>query len=507
MDRFIRRTRGSGGFLAAFLALVAAAPRALAGPPADRPDIVVCIADDASWADFGAYGYPIARTPNFDRVAREGALFTHAFTSSPSCTPSRGALLTGQDFWRLGAAGNLWSRWPGVEAVYPDLLAERAGYELALMGKGWSPGEIGDRKTNPAGPLVKDFDALAAKLAASPDEPFHVWYGSVNPHRPYRAGAGAEAGFDPAGVRVPASLPDTPEVRGDLLDYAEEIARFDAELGEVMRVLEEAGRLDRTLLIVTSDNGFPFPRGKTNLYDRGARMPLAVRWPGRVPPGTVVERLVCHTDWAPTFLRAARLEPTERMTGRDLLPLLEGRASGGAADGPDRVFFGRERHADVREGDLGYPSRAIRTREHLYIRNFEPDRWPAGDPPIYGDVDPADAIEGSPTKKAMLAEPPPEASEAQRRDHERRRALAFGKRPGEELYDLASDPEGMRNLLSPEGADAGGGEILAEVEAIRASLRAQLDARLLETGDPRMTGDGESFFDRYPRVRGGKRRK
>ena len=456
-----------------------------AGPAraAERPNILLCIADDASWHHFGANGDPVVRTPNFDRVAREGVNFKNAFCSSPSCTPSRGALLTGQQFWRLEDGANLWSRWPNQFTVYPDGLAQ-AGYHVGLQGKGWGPGNFafGGRSNNPAGSGVKDFATFLKNKPAA--QPFCFWFGSTDPHRLYERGSGLKSGLKLADVKVPPYLPDTPAVRSDILDYYFEIERFDRDLGAMLKLLEDAGQLDNTLVVVTSDNGWPFPRGKATCYDAGARMPLAVRWPARVPGGRTVEDFVSHTDLAPTFLAAAGLTPSPDLTGKSLLPLLASGKSGQVEAARDKMFFGRERHASVRAGNVGYPVRAVRTADFLYLRNFEPERWPAGDPPLYGDVDQHHDIDGSPSKQAVVEH---DGSAGAKRLFD----LAFGPRPAEELYDLRSDPWQTNNVA---GA--------ARFAATQAKLRAELGQYLAATKDPRASGQGGAF-DRYFYVTGG----
>jgi len=435
-----------------------------------RPSLLFVIADDASWCHFGAYGEKAVQTPHFDRVAREGALFTHAFCASPSCTPSRGGILTGQPIWRLGEGANLWSFWPNTAPVYTDLLAA-AGYKIGLTGKGWGPGDFTKygRKANPAGPPFASFDAFLKTV--TDDAPFCYWFGSQNPHRTYKTGSGQARGKKLDSATVPPFLPDTPEVRSDLLDYLSEIEDFDSELGRLLATLERTGRAQNTLVVVTSDNGFPFPHGKTNLYDAGARMPLAIRWPGRIKPGQKRSELVSHTDLAPTFLEAAGVSIPPEVTGQSLLPLL----MSGKKQKRDAVYFGRERHfVKARAGNLGYPARAIRTMDFLYIRNLAPERWPAGDPPLYSDIDQADSIKGSPSKQAVVESTDPRFA-----------AWAIAKRPAEELYDLKADPHQLTNLAaSPKHAKP------------LARLRTQLDETLQKTGDPRAAGKDD--FDRYP---------
>jgi N-sulfoglucosamine sulfohydrolase len=451
-------------------------PLDAAEPAADRrPNILFALADDWAWPHAGAYGDKVVRTPAFDRVAREGVLFRHAFCAAPSCTPSRAAVLTGQAIHRLEESGNLWSILRKKFDCYPDLL-EAAGYQVGLTGKGWGPGSLegSGRTRNPAGPAFKDFKTFLDRVP--PETPFCFWFGSRDPHRPYVQGSGARSGLKPQDVFVPPYLPDTPEVRGDICDYYFAAGRFDRDLGAILELLEKAGKLDNTLVVVTGDNGWPFPRGKANLYDAGTRQPLAVRWPAKVKGGRTSDAFIGFGDFAPTFLEAAGLKPPAAMTGRSFLDLL---TTGESAVVRDRVFLERERHANVRRGDLGYPCRAIRTREFLYIRNFHPERWPAGDPEEWKAVGPFGDIDGGPTKDVVVAG---------KDDAKIRRLfeLACGKRPAEELYDLARDPFQMNNV-----ADR------AEYAEAKKRLRADLDRWMKETADPRAAGEDDRW-DRYP---------
>jgi uncharacterized sulfatase len=447
-----------------------------------QPNILFCIADDWSWPHAGIAGDKVVKTPNFDRVATEGVLFPRAFVSAPSCTPSRGAIVTGQWHWRLEEGANLWSTLPAKFPVYPDLL-EKAGYHVGVTRKGWGPGQHqpGGRTRNPAGPSFKDFKSF---LEARPEgAPFCFWFGSQDPHRAYTWESGVKSGMKPEDVQVPAYLPDTEIVRKDLCDYYWEVQRFDREVGELLDMLREKGELDNTLVVITGDNGLPFPRGKSNLYDSGTNVPLAMRWPGPVKGGRVVEDFVSLQDLAPTFLETAGLTPPREMTGRSLLKILTSGESGRVDPARDHVLTGKERHAWVRKGGLGYPCRAIRTDEYLYIRNFKPDRWPAGDPTgggeslypgwVYGDID------DSPTKRYMI----------EHRDEpqvKRLFALACEKRPAEELYDLRKDPYQITNVAAdPSYAKA------------KEDLAARLMAALTATGDPRASGQGD-VFDAYP---------
>jgi N-sulfoglucosamine sulfohydrolase len=462
-----------------------------------KPNILFVIADDWSWPHASISGAKELHTPAFDRVAREGVLFTNCHVAAPSCTPSRGAILTGQYHWRLKAGGNLWSVLPAEFKVYPDILEEH-GYRVGYTGKGWGPGDIADagRSRNPAGPEYNqqrhsppfgmhptDYAAnFKAFLEDRPDdEPFCFWYGAFEPHRAYEPGMGAASGKDPANVEVPAIFPDDDEVRNDILDYFVEIEHFDAHLGKMMILLEERGELENTLIVVTSDNGMPFPRAKSNLYRWGTHMPLAVRWGQRIKGGRVVEDLVSQTDFAPTFLEAAGISARPEMTGKSLLALLTSVGSGPVHR--DHLLTGKERHAWVRQGGLGYPCRAIRTAEYLYIRNFKPERWPAGDPQPREDNDPPGAygdIDDGPTKFFMRSSEDPQGK--------RLWDLAVAKRPAEELYDLATDPDELVNIAD---------------DTRFAETKRQLAARLMQeldaTGDPRASGSGDEWdsFEYY----------
>ena len=446
----------------------------MAASATNRPNILLCIADDWSWPHASAGGDPVVKTPTFDRVAREGVLFTHAFSAAPSCTPSRAALLTGQAPHRLVEGGNLHGFLPKNFPVYPELL-ENAGYTVGVTRKGWGPGnfQAGGRTRNPAGPNFGNFQAFLKTVPA--DKPFCFWFGSQDPHRPYEKGSGLAAGMNPRDVVVPAYLPDTPEVRSDILDYYFEVQRFDREVGELLQALEKSGRATNTLVVITADNGWPFPRSKANLYDSGTRQPLAVRWPAKFKGGNRNDAFVNLADLAPTFLEAAGLKPLPEMTGQSLLPLLEGRSQAGR----EMVFVERERHANVRAGDLSYPARAIRTKEFLYIRNVRPDRWPAGDPEMWKAVGPFGDCDGSPSKEFIL-------EHRDQPEFKKFFKLSFAKRQPEELYDVIKDPHQITNLA-----------YRWEYRDRKKRLEIALVRWLEETQDPRITVDDERW-DRYP---------
>ncbi len=457
-------------------------------PERTRPNILLAYTDDQSYPHASALGDPVVRTPAFDRVAREGVVFTHSFTACPSCTPSRSALLTGRPIWRVGEAGVLFGTLPSEYPLFPHLL-EDAGYHTGFVGKGWAPGdwraggltrhplgtEYADRAEAdpPRGIDTRDYAANFQDFLADRPEgaPFFFFFGATEPHRDYDPGIGERSGLDPAAVRVPPYLPDAPEVRSELLDYYYEIEHFDRHLGRMLEALESIGELENTLVVVTSDNGMPFSRTKATLYDSGTRMPTAVRWGNRAVGGRRVDDLVSHIDLAPTFLDAAGLEPNSMHDGRSLVPLLVDSREGRIDPDRDHVITAMERHTWCRPDGGTYPMRAIRTHDHLYIRNFEPDRWPTGGPEfISSNKAPHGDIDDGPFKDFMLR---PET----RRDFAREFELGFGKRPLEELYDCNADPHQMQNLADdPAHAET------------KQRLWSRLESSLRASGDPRVDG-------------------
>ena len=454
-------------------------------PPEEslRPNILFCIADDWGWPHAGAYGDQVVRTPTFDRLVREGIGFEHAYVTSPSCTPSRNAVLTGQYHWRLGQGANLWSTLDMKHPVYP-LLLQQAGYHVGYWRKCWGPGDLeagGYTDSHPGGiHYPGGFDEFLSARPAS--APFCFWLGSSDPHRSYEAGSGAASGMDLDAIKVPGFYPDRPEIRSDIADYYFEVQRFDSDCARAITQLEQTGEIDNTIIVMTGDHGMPFPRCKSNLYDMGVHVPLAIRWGSRIKSGHRVTDFVSFADFAPTFLETAGLGIPPQMTGRSLLPLLRVARSGQVDEARDHVIFGKERHVPAQQApDMGgYPCRGIRTRRWLYIRNFEPERWPAGVPD--GGTHPmgsfADCDDG-PTKAFLM----------DNRDHPEIQtffSLSFGKRPAEELYDLEKDADQLHNVALENG-----------YEQVRAKLSARLLDELKASGDPRAAG-GPVLFDKYP---------
>lgn len=503
----------------------------------DRPNVVFAFADD--WGRYASAYAAIEKgglsdlvsTPNFDRVAKEGVLFTNAFVNAPSCTPCRSSLLSGQHFWRTGRGAILQgARWDTSIPTYPTML-EKAGYHIGFSNKVWSPGENPDapfggaanrynkrgRKENQFSQFLaanrKDVEAAKQTLLKevrgnfqdyladrNKDEPLCYWWGPTNCHRKWTAGSGKEFwGLDPDDLKgkLPGFLPDVPIVREDIADYLGEAQAFDAGLGVLIDELQQVGELENTIIIVSGDHGIPgFPNGKCNLYDFGTHVPLAIRWPGKFPSNRVVHDLVSLPDLTPTILEAAGETVPEVMTGNSLLAVLQSDKSGVVDQLRDSVIMGRERHvAKARTDWMPYPQRAIRTKNFLYIRNFKPDRWPMGTGPGYGapaaQMPPFETLrentfaafgdlDASPTKAWVATHCENDPKLRKYFDY------AFGKRPAEELYDLRTDSDQIYNVAGED----------RYLEA-QSDLSKRLMQVLTATGDPRVMGDG-STFDKPP---------
>ncbi len=499
------RIKLNRSFVAGFLLILvfAACRRQEQAAGADsRPNILFVIADDQSFPHASAYGTDWVSTPSFDKVAEKGVLFNNAFVAAPQCSPSRAAILTGLNIWQLEEAGTHSSYFPKKFRVFTDVLAHD-GYAVGFTGKAWGPGNWEDMgwPQNPVGKAYNDirFDSVpgsglnpnnyAANFEAFLDdnkvnEPFFFWFGAHEPHRSYEYGLGKKYMGDRTPV-LPGFLPEHDSIANDLLDYAYEISWFDRQLGVMLDLLEQRGMLENTIVVVTADNGMAFPHAKANMYEYGIHVPLAICGPS-IAGGRTEDALVSLTDLAPTFLEVAGAKQLEGIEGRSLASMLYGT---GSDTEREHILSGRERHTHARPENLGYPARAIRTRDFLYIRNFQPLRWPVGDPPPGdGNIKPGEQvrpvqqgyedIDDSPSKRVMMAHRD-QWSDAFSR--------SFDKRAGEELFDLRRDPACLTNVVS----DTAYTRILGD-------LRTTLDDELVKQADPRMTGNGD-IFETYPR--------
>lgn len=469
------------------------------GPEEKKPNILFAISDDQSWPHAGAYGDKVMNTMAFDRVARKGVLFNNAFCVAPQCSPNRASILTGRYIWQNEEAGTHASNFPKKLKVFPDILEEN-GYFIGYTGKGWAPGVWKDsgRKRNPAGSEYNEIDLdvmnertgkmrpdyaanFKSFLSKNTDQkPFFFWYGAHEPHRPYKKGSGVAAGKKLEDVVVPEFLPDNDQIRSDFLDYAQKEQLFEEHLEKMINLLEEKGQLENTLIVVTSDNGMPFPGAKANLYEYGIHMPMAACWGSKIKAGRVVDNLISHADLMPTFLEAAGIKIPGEVSGISFLNVLLMEKNGRVDDTKKAIFAGRERHTHARPDNLGYPSRAIRTQKYLYIWNVKPDRWPVGNPEGSGQPEGFHDIDRSPSKTYLIEhKDDPEVKMFYEK--------AMLKRPEEELFDIKNDPACMNNLAGED-----------KYSKIVSKLRQQLKQILIKQKDPRVMGNGD-IFESYPR--------
>lgn len=481
------------------IVLTAVLLSSLAVSAAERPNIVFAIADDWSWGHAGVWDCDWVRTPAFDRMARDGIRFDRAYTPNAKCAPARSIILTGRNSWQLEQAGNHMCVFPAKFRSYVEVLQE-SGYFTGTTGKGWGPGIAKDRqgrrrqmtgvpfnrrRTKPpatglsANDYAANFEDFLQAVPAG--QPWCFWFGTLEPHRRYEYGVGLRSGKALSDIpRVPSYWPDNETVRNDMLDYAFEVEHFDTHLGRIIAAIESSGQLNNTMIIATSDHGMPFPRCKGQAYDHSNHIPLAVMWPdGIVASGRVVTDYVKFTDIAPTIIEAAGLDWNDTgmaaTSGTSLFDIFRSERSGQVSAERDHVLIGKERHDIGRPNDNGYPIRGIVRDNWLYLRNYQSDRWPAGHP-LTGYLN----CDGSPTKTLILEQ------QRQSPNATAHWNLCFGRRPGEELYDLSADPDCVVNLADdPEWRER------------RDDYRRQMERELTEQGDPRMTGNGD-VFDRYP---------
>jgi len=423
------------------LCLPAASARKLIAPTSARPNLIVIIADDLGADDVGAFGGRSVRTPNLDRLAKEGMRFSRAFVTASSCSPSRASILTGR-FPHATDAEQLHWPLPAAQATFVEKLRE-AGYWTAAAGK-WHLGEDAKSRFD----LVKEADprgfqlpggttnAPAAAMTAQDNQsgcaewldtlrarpegrPFFLWLAAFDPHRDYQTNAIARPHFQ-HDMEVPPYWPNIAAVRGDLALYCDEVARLDGFVGGVLNELDRAGLAESTCVVFLSDNGRPFPREKTTLYDSGIRTPLMVRWPAAVKAGVVCTNLVSTVDLAPMFMEFAGLPPLPGFQGVSLTPLLKNPAK----PVQSHIFAERNWH------DFEACQRAVRSARFKYIHNYLPE---------LPDTPPADALR-SPTFAALQRYRGHAAMSAAQQH------CFIQPRPAEELYDTMEDPHELKNL-------------------------------------------------------------
>ncbi len=468
------------------------------GANPQRPNILFCIFDDASYEHFRANGCKWINTPGFDRVAKEGLLFQKFYTPNAKCAPSRSSILTGLYPWQLKEAANHIGRFPVEFKVFTEALKEN-GYTTGYTGKPWGPGTAltangkerqltgkayQKRTTSPPSKGISGTD-YAANFSDFVDDvpkgkPWFFWCGGWEPHRAYEYKSGINYGGMKTSMidRVPRYLPDNDSVRTDLLDYAFEIQYFDRQIERLIKELEKRGELDNTLIVITSDNGMPFPRSKGFSFEISNHIPMAVMWRNGIKtPGRTISTYYSTVDLAATFLDVSNVPQNKSgmkaLSGKSLDFVFKAAKEDNKAS-KGVLYFGRERNDFGRPNNAGYPTRSIMKDDLLYIVNLKNDRYPAGNPETgYLDTD------GSPSKTSILSLH--KSGENMVYWNE-----AFGLRPEEELYNVAEDKDCLVNLAKN-----------AAYTAKKLILKKELLSKLKAQKDPRLMGYGD-VFDKYP---------
>ncbi len=383
-----------------------------------RPNILVFVADDAGWRDFGCYGNPNISTPNIDALAANGLKVKRAFLTTSQCSPTRTSLLTGEFAHTLR-----------TEDLHTPLVPEKKTVAAYLGPAGYYTGLI--RKSHIGSDAIKQFNyfhpsrdesqhpEFSEFLNQSVGKPFFLWYAFVDPHRDYKEGA-FDPPHNPDKVVVPPYLADTPSTRKDLAMYYDEIGRMDKNIGIAVAELRKRGLLDNTLIVFITDNGKPFTRAKGTLYDEGIRSPLIFHWPKQIAKGRQSDEMISLINLAPTFLDLAGVKTPSSMYGRSLRKLIEGELF----EGDQHVFSERNWH------DCDEHMRSVRSDSFKLIKNAYIE-WPHGT---------AADLAGSPSHQELLKL----KKEGKLNDYQR---LIFEvPRPVIELYNIIEDPYELNNL-------------------------------------------------------------
>ena len=383
-----------------------------------QPNFIVFIADDAAWNDCGPYGNSTIKTPNINKLAEEGVVFDNAFLTTSSCSPSRCSILTGRYPHSTGAP-ELHMPLPANQILFAGEL-QKAGYYTALAGKY----HIGDPRSefdSIYGGAVSGCENWVRAVQNRPKEkPFFLWLAAKDPHRNYKSNAISEP-HKPEEVIVPSFLPGADSTRKDLALYYDEISRLDSYLGKVMDELKKQNIDKNTLVIYMTDNGRPFPRCKTRMYDSGIKTPFIVRWPGKIEKGRT-DALISAIDIAPTFCELAGATHTESFQGISFVPILNNYSAE-----TRKYIVGEHNWHDYQAHE-----RAIRNHKYLYIRNTFPE---------FNASPPADAV-GSLTYIEMIE------LNREGKLNEFQLDCFIKTRPEEELYDVIKDPFQFNNLAN-----------------------------------------------------------
>lgn len=459
-----------------FIAVLLTLSASLA-PAADRPNVILFIADDVSWDDLGCYGSQTARTPNIDRLAAAGRRFDAAILTASSCSPSRSSVITGRYPHNNGKASELHQPIAAHLPWFPRLLKE-VGYYTALVGKNHMTSDkplAGETVQPAAFDLIEPGNApgnrgghatwVQTVQQRPKDKPFFFWFAALDAHRDWDADNDWDAAkygppHDPASVTLPKFLHDDPQTRQDFASYHNEITRFDYFIGQVVAELEAEKALDNTLILIMADNGRPFPRAKTRLHDSGMRTPFVAHWPaGIAKPGTPTQGLISVIDIAPTVLGLANVEPSPTMQGLSFAPLFQ----------DPTATVRRHAFSEHNWHDYQAHGRAVRSEGFLLITNQRPQvAWQG----------PADSVRSPSHQSLRTVRDEGKLTPAQA-------DVFLAPRPALELYRTDADPDQLQNLANDPN-----------YATVRARLSALLDEWTQATGDSAPADLSPDSFDR-----------
>lgn len=436
----------------------------------DRPHLILIIADDMAWNDCSAYGHPGINTPNLKRLAEEGMRFDAAYLTCSSCSPSRSSTITGRYPHSTGGAHQLHNPLPADQVTFVEKL-KAAGYYTAASGK-WHLGNATKSKFDKVTEGRKECGPSGCKnwvkaLQERPkDQPFFGWFAAYDPHRSYSPDTIPEP-HRPEDVVVPPYLPDVKETRVDLALYYDEISRLDSYVGKVLDELERQQMSRNTFVLFISDNGRPFPRCKTTVYESGVKTPFIARFPKEIEAGNITDSLVSTVDIAPTMLALAGIEIGETFQGHSFRNLFEN------PDGNVRRYT----FAEHNWHDFEDLQRAVISRQWLYIRTWYTDV--PGTPP-------ADAVRSITFQKMHELKKAGKLTPAQLNPY-------LVPRPVEELYDLTADPHQLDNLAD----EAESSPVMERMRGVMADWQNDTKDEIPETrrGDSfdRVTGNSLKF--------------
>lgn len=427
---------------------------------ADKPNILIVMADDCTYNDLPVYGGANAKTPNLDRFAAESLVFNKAYLCSAMCQPCRAELYTGQYPLRNGCAWNHSASRPDARSM-PHHLNE-LGYRVGIAGKVHVqpakafpfenvPGFDSNAVRNPTQP--HRLDGVRDFISRDTAQPFALVVALTEPHVPWVMGDASQ--YPPDQIKLPENIADTPKTRDDYAHYLAEMTYMDGQVGEILKTLEEAGQRDNTLVLFTSEQGSQYPGNKWTNYDTGVHTALIARWPGQIAAGRT-DALVQYSDVLPTLVELAGGKPESGgFDGTSFAAVL-------AATVSSHRRFVFNAHNNYPEGPP-YPIRSISNGEHHYILNLTPAE-------IYIEKHLMGIQGGGALNNAYW---PTWVGAAENNPRTYQLVKRYILRPEEELYHMASDPYEIRNLID----DVSLGNVKQE-------LRAELDRWLAAQGDP-----------------------